>query len=206
MSSLLAGRGRGVLVALGWTASAVAAIVVGLTAVDALGSGLVEPASQPLTASEVAAQLAAASATASPAVTGSPTPSPPASGSSSSTAATSTPSSSEPAIDPFVPPAGAAAPADSSAPASSAPPAPPPSEGGTEVTPTDGGTVVSRCLSGLATLESVTPAQGFAVENLERGPDESVGVRFESERTRVDIEVTCAGDEPQVDVETDPDR
>lgn len=58
--------------------------------------------------------------------------------------------------------------------------------------------MVSRCEVGLATIQSASPAQGFALEKFDRGPDDSPQVRFESESLRVDVEVRCNGNTPVV--------
>lgn len=62
---------------------------------------------------------------------------------------------------------------------------------------------MSRCEAGAPSIQSASPAQGFAVEKFDRGPDDSPQVRFESESLRVDIEVRCNGNTPVVSVETD---
>lgn len=222
MISASSGRGRMTVVVLGWLVSAGVAVVVGLGAIDALGSGIVGPASPPLSASDVQRQLATLS------------PSPSAAPSSTSTAptsaaaATTSPPVSGPPASQDAQLTSAPGPADSAGSGSgsgagdesgtdpqpptssdlpaSDPPPPPDDEGITEVTPTDGGTVISTCRSGLATIDSATPAQGFVKENVEVGPDKQVGIRFESDSVRVDVSVTCGRDGPVVDVDTDRDR
>jgi hypothetical protein len=57
---------RSWLAALAWAAAAVAATLVGMSAVGAIGSGLLGPAREPLTAAQVDTELAAARAAAAP--------------------------------------------------------------------------------------------------------------------------------------------
>ncbi|GAA1284339.1 hypothetical protein Psi02_33750 [Planotetraspora silvatica] len=62
-----------------------------------------------------------------------------------------------------------------------------------------GGVVVARCSAGVATLESLTPAPGYQVDDAERGPGDRVRVKFESEErhgSKSEIEVRCSGDRP----------
>lgn len=199
MASLSPGRNRGLLVVLGWLVAVAVAVVVGLAAVDALGRGIVEPASQPLSSSEVSDQLAGVGASPVPSAASSATSSPSASPSSSSASGASTAPSAQAA------PGGGQAPPVAPPPAPPPPPPAPPAPpaGETKVTSTDGGTVVSRCEAGLATIRSASPAQGFAVEKFDQEPDDSPQVRFESESLRVDIEVRCSGNTPVVEVEMD---
>lgn len=196
MSTLTPGRNRGLVFVLGWLVAVAVAVVIGLAAVDALGRGIVEPAAEPLSSSDVSDQLAGIGASAVPSATSSATASPSASPSSSNASGASTAPSA-----PAAPGGGQAPPA--APPQAPPPPPPPPPAGETEVTSTDGGTVVSECEGGLPWIRSASPAQGFAVEKFDREPDDSPQVRFESDSLRVDIEVRCSGNTPVVSVEMD---
>ncbi|HWO65713.1 MAG TPA: hypothetical protein VNO31_37340, partial [Umezawaea sp.] len=59
MSSPWSGRTRALTVALAWAAALGAATVVGMTAVNAIGSGIVGAGQEPLSQSEVDARLSA---------------------------------------------------------------------------------------------------------------------------------------------------
>ena len=59
-----------------------------------------------------------------------------------------------------------------------------------------GGSVVAVCVTGQAFLVSWTPAQGYRVERVERGPYEHADVRFESSAGRSEVRVRCSGSEP----------
>ncbi|MEV4376428.1 hypothetical protein [Streptosporangium sp. NPDC049644] len=66
--------------------------------------------------------------------------------------------------------------------------------GKSRVIATAGGRVIARCENGLVTLRSWSPAQGFQVDDVERGPDARARVEFESEETEVKVEVHCSAD------------
>jgi hypothetical protein len=62
-----------------------------------------------------------------------------------------------------------------------------------------GGTVVIRCVGGVAELVRAIPRQGFAVE-----PDDSAAeVKFSSDSHRTEIKATCAGGQPQFSLKED---
>lgn len=190
MHSIPSTRARTIGVTLSWIAAAAAAIAVGSAAVGALGNGIIETAPQPLTTSEVTDTLAGLTppllTTSTPAATTpTPTPTPP------PPAETPDPPPVEPVDPPPVEPVD--------------PPAADPPLGESVLTQTAGGTVVSRCADGLATLVSWSPAQGFAVDQVDPGPTDHADVRFEGGETRVDVDVRCNGDTPDVEVETDDD-
>ena len=90
---------------------------------------------------------------------------------------------------------GPSAPVPSSGPATPAPssvsPSAPPKPQVTQVINTAGGTVVARCEAGQVTLRSWTPAQGFEVDDVERGPAERARVEFETEHDEIKVEVRC---------------
>jgi hypothetical protein len=67
---------RRLIIAAGWLAAAVLAVLVGLVAVSLIGDGLVSPAAKPLSPSDVARELAAEpTSTPSPSLSPSPSPS-----------------------------------------------------------------------------------------------------------------------------------
>ncbi|GAA4576770.1 hypothetical protein [Planotetraspora kaengkrachanensis] len=77
--------------------------------------------------------------------------------------------------------------------------APPRTAGTARVMTLAGGVVVARCSGGLVTLDSLTPAPGYEIDDAERGPRDRVRVKFESEEghgSKSEIEVRCSGDRP----------
>ena len=178
MHSIPSTRARTIGVTLSWIAAAAAAIAVGTTAVGALGNGIIETAPEPLTTSEVTDTLAGL------------TPPLPTTSTPAATTPTPTPTPPPPAEAPDPPPVE---------PVDPPPVDPPPGE--SVVTQTAGGTVVSRCADGLVTLVSYPPAQGFAVDQVDPGPTDHASVRFESDDARVDVDVRCNGDTPEVETD-----
>ncbi|WP_169946012.1 septum formation initiator [Microbispora sp. H11081] len=67
---------------------------------------------------------------------------------------------------------------------------------GRKLITTAAGSVIARCDGGLARLQSWTPGQGYEVDDVDPGPDDDAMVRFESDETKVEIEVRCAGGVP----------
>jgi hypothetical protein len=61
-----------------------------------------------------------------------------------------------------------------------------------------GGSVVARCASGQAILESWTPDQGYEADDVHRGPDTVVRVKFKSDRAEVETEIGCRGGVPVI--------
>lgn len=59
-----------------------------------------------------------------------------------------------------------------------------------------GGSVVARCINGQAELLSWSPAQGYQVDDLRRGPGPSAGIQFESDSLEINIQVSCAAGVP----------
>jgi len=71
-----------------------------------------------------------------------------------------------------------------------------------------GGTVVASCQAGLAYLRSWSPAEGFVVDEVRRGPAAETEVRFTSAGeggTEVKLRVECSSGTPVAQVETDSD-
>jgi hypothetical protein len=66
-----------------------------------------------------------------------------------------------------------------------------------------GGSVVAACRSGLVTLRSWSPAVGFRVSEVKRGPASEVEVRFASKDTEVTMKVSCRGGVPTATTESD---
>jgi hypothetical protein len=143
------------LAALAWVVAAVLTTVIGIAAVESLGNGILGSPEQPLTRGDVASQLAASPGHSGG--TGSEAPSP-----SELPSASSTPDE-PPSPTPTLAPTLA--------------PTPPTS---TRVFTIAGGTVVASCRGGLVTLQSWSPAQGYHVVRVERGPARSVEIRFGS--------------------------
>ena len=70
---------------------------------------------------------------------------------------------------------------------------------------TPGGTVVARCSSdGRVEVVSWSPAQGFRVDNAERGPAREVEIEFESGDDDIEVKVRCINGVP-TDVANDDD-
>jgi hypothetical protein len=70
----------------------------------------------------------------------------------------------------------------------------------------DGGTVVARCAGDQAYLVYWTPAQGYHVDDVARGPRRVASVTFETGREQhVRIEVTCVHSVPTAEVRTGSD-
>jgi hypothetical protein len=72
---------------------------------------------------------------------------------------------------------------------------------------TRGGSVIARCDAGRAVIVSMAPAQGFAVHERDRGPqdDEAEG-EFRSTadgNDRIEVEVRCAGGVPALTARAD---
>jgi hypothetical protein len=65
-----------------------------------------------------------------------------------------------------------------------------------------GGYVLARCQGGRAYLAVWSPAPGYHVKDVDRGPRSEARVRFEGEHREVDMRVTCPGGVPLAEVET----
>ncbi len=59
-----------------------------------------------------------------------------------------------------------------------------------------GGSVVAGCAGGQATLQSWTPDQGYEVDDVQRGPNAVVRVKFKSGRSEFETRIGCRGDVP----------
>ena len=82
-------------------------------------------------------------------------------------------------------------------------PAPAPAPGpadAPQVVGTVAGTVAVRCVDGAARIVSVSPGQGFRVDDHGEHPDR---VQFESERVDVQVRLSCRDGVPVADVQED---
>jgi hypothetical protein len=81
----------------------------------------------------------------------------------------------------------------------SAPPAPV-----TKVLTSSGGTVLVRCSGkpGQVYLVSWSPAQGYEVNGVQRGPGEEAEIEFESDRSSVSVHYHCTTNGPVQQIET----
>jgi len=61
---------------------------------------------------------------------------------------------------------------------------------------TPGGTVVAECDGRTVWLTSWTPAQGYRVGEVERGPDDDAEVTFHGSDERIEVEVECVAGRP----------
>jgi hypothetical protein len=114
------------------------------------------------------------------------------------------PVAAEPVVD-----IGAGAGPGTATPPATATPAGSVSPGGATAAPTGqrrlnsaGGHVVAQCQGGQAYLVLWSPAPGYRVRDVDRGPRDDARVRFESDEREVEMRVTCAGAEPRAAVET----
>lgn len=64
--------------------------------------------------------------------------------------------------------------------------------------PTDGGTVVARCVDGAVDVVSASPAQGWRIHD--EAEQDRGRVRFEAGGSRIELRLSCAGDEPQAQI------
>lgn len=97
--------------------------------------------------------------------------------------------------------AGGAATSPSGSRPISSPALTPISRGQTRAFTSRGGTVVGRCQAGLAYLHSWSPATGWSVDDVSRGPADSATLQFEGERADIDdlvvtVAVSCQSDAP----------
>ncbi|MFI6599294.1 hypothetical protein ACIBHX_23835 [Nonomuraea sp. NPDC050536] len=81
-------------------------------------------------------------------------------------------------------------------------PSSPATAGAGRVFVTSGGTVVGGCDGDRATLHSWSPAQGYAADEVERGPGASASVEFESENGRIKVWITCGDGQPELHTDT----
>lgn len=167
----LAGRGRAMAVLLGWIAAAVVAGVIGVTAIDAVGQGIVGSSTTPLSAEQVDGRLAEQSASATATSSAVPPASTPI---TSSAPPTTPPAATEPGGTSTEPQPG----------------------GEAKLLSTRGGDIVARCEGANAIIVSTSPAQGYQVDR-DDDQDDGARVDFESDDDRVRVEIFCVDGEPE---------
>ena len=175
---------RVVLVAVGWLATAGAAAAGATVALNTIGAGLLGSGSRPLTQSDVRRDLGAG-------------------GNATGTSPGSTPSPSDVPV-PTAEPSRSSPPPPKSGPVTAQPTGtgtttpPPQPDAVTRVLATRGGTIVARCASGLVTLQSWSPAQGYSADHVVRGPATVASIRFDPGSGRaVRVTVTCHDGVPE---------
>jgi hypothetical protein len=67
-----------------------------------------------------------------------------------------------------------------------------------------GGTVVARCQTGGTYLVYWSPAPGYRVDNVVRGPAQPARVSFEGQGREVKVSVTCVNGTPQATTREEP--
>lgn len=82
---------------------------------------------------------------------------------------------------------------------------PTPSVSAEKVIGSAGGSVVARCVDDRAELLSWSPAQGYQVDDLRRGPATTAGIQFESDDLEVNVLITCAAGVPTGHISTQRD-
>ncbi|MFD1658798.1 hypothetical protein ACFSL4_11400 [Streptomyces caeni] len=169
-----------------WTIGAATAIALSLLAISTLGDGIYAGRTRTWSGDDVARALAAAS-------------SDPAAASSDPAAAPS---------DPAAATAGSPHPgaqADAGPSPSRPAPAVSPSQttGHTEAVASPGGTALAVCGAAGAYLTSWSPAQGYRVESVSRGPSRVASVTFASSRSLVVLRVGCTSGVPTAQVGTE---
>jgi len=193
-----------------WGVFTVTAVATGLGAVGVVRDAVTTPAASALSPGQVTAELASATPTttssggptASPGRSPSPDPSPSHSRRPSATrfsSPTSAPSSSSSSTT-------GTRPSHSST--TSPTPGGKPSTDPVRVTRSlgsRGGSVVATCTAGSVYLESWSPAPGFRVHEVQRGPASDVEVTFESGSLEVQLHVRCVSGVPVASVETSGD-
>lgn len=174
-------RRTAIIAVTGWLAAAAAATVAGVAAVTLIGQGLAGPGSgEALSQDEIARELGARP---SPVRTGTPGPGGGTLGPGGGRAGPG-PTGSPPAATPVVP-------GDS------------PGAARSKLLSTPGGTVIARCAGGQVTLQSWSPAQGYAVGEIRPGPDHEGRVTFERGEDEIEARVWCRAGIPSVTWERD---
>ncbi|MCO5994295.1 hypothetical protein [Actinoallomurus rhizosphaericola] len=151
-----------------WAAAAAVSTGIGIAAISVLGAGITDRGVRPLTPDQVDRALAAGT-----------TPAP----------ATTTPATpTAPAATPTAPAATPTSQGTSGAPAA----------GTTRALSAPGGSVLARCGPADAVyLLSWTPAQGYGVDDVNRGPASRASVKLEADHGRkLVIQVTCRSGVP----------
>lgn len=84
---------------------------------------------------------------------------------------------------------------------------PPATPSGTTTKPftSAGGTAYAQCTGDQAYLTSWSPHPGYETDEVERGPDSRVSVRFEADDAKIRIIIRCTASGPRATTETDTD-
>lgn len=199
---------RRTLLAIGaWWSAALAAILIGVAAIQYVGASIVGKPADVRSQSEIA-QALDTEPLQGPVppfptdIAEEPSPSPSSSPTADDTTAPDTTAPDTTGPDDTVDDAG-------STPSTRAPrsPFPPPTfrPGVRREFPVGGGIVVAECLAGKARLVSWSPGRDFKVDEVNRGPDDEVKVEFDGPDDDVKLKVHCAGGVPQGEVEVDDD-
>jgi serine/threonine-protein kinase len=170
--------------------TAVAAALLGTAALNTLGAGILGPSTRTLSQSEVRDRLAGSTApsVAAPSTSAPATPAP-----VSTPSETGAPTTDPPPVETAQP--GGRGPVATSGPGGGPPPAAPQPK--TEVLATAGGTIVAECTGDQVTLRSWSPAQGYGVHDVDRGPASRTRIRFRGDSGEVRVEITCVGGAPK---------
>ncbi|MEV4538862.1 septum formation initiator [Asanoa sp. NPDC049518] len=59
-----------------------------------------------------------------------------------------------------------------------------------------GGTVVAHCENGLVKIDTWSAAQGFALRDLDEGPDDEAEAKFEGDGVQSEIKLECRSGQP----------
>ena len=164
-------RTRALVSVAAWLAGLVAATSGTIVAVSLIGQGINTSPIRTLSVNDVNSALAGISQA------------PDSSVASASPSPTDTPSSAEPSPSP----------SRSASPHASASTAPPPVP---RTLTSKGGSVIAVCTSAGAYLSSWSPAQGYQVADVHRGPSNVAGVEFQQGLTQVELRVVCQSGVP----------
>jgi len=193
-----------------WSLFTVMAVLSGLGAVAVVQSAIAGSAPEPLSSAQVSAELGAVTAGPAAPTTAPPTsqPGPTASsGGKSEPGPTTSPGGAGGSPGTAATPSGS--PRPSKSPSSSATGG---SSGGsgtpgqTRVLTSRGGSVVASCQSGQVYLRSWSPAPGYTVDEVERGPADGAEIKFQSTGgpdDEVKMHLTCRSGVPTSTVEGD---
>ena len=180
-----------------WGVFTVTAVATGLGAVGVIRDSVTTPSAAPLSQQEVAADLAAAPP-ATIVTTSSARPIPTDSKTTSATPTHSQKPSATHSSSPRPSQSTSASPTVSVRPSTRSPSA----TAVTRSVGSRGGSVVATCTSGLVYLKSWSPASGFRVDEVQRGPARDVEIRFDSASQEIKLRVACVGGVPTGSVET----
>lgn len=194
-----------------WVLFTVVAVVSGLGAVSIVRSAVAGSSPAAMSAAQVAAELASTSGLPVPDVTPSSRTSPDARPTRSSEPTRSDRPSERPSDRTTSPVAPTTAPPSQTptqprTPKPTKEPTRPPDGAVTRAFTSRAGTVVASCTDGSAYLRSWSPAQGFKVGEVHRGPGDEAEITFLStsgNQAEVKMKVTCRSGRPVVSVEAE---